>query len=76
VTDDSGSGDVPTLVVLHGGEPDADEVAALVVALGTVASATSRAQPRVSGWADRRALLRKPLPHGPGRWVASARSSG
>jgi Acyl-CoA carboxylase epsilon subunit len=73
VTDVSDPQDTPALVVLHGGEPDAHELAALVVALGTVTGGPQAQRPSDSKWADRRALLRKPLDHGPGRWVASAR---
>jgi len=63
----------PVLRVVHGGEPAPEELAALVVALNAVAAAAPDPLRTTSGWADRGALLRSPLDHGPGRWVASAR---
>jgi hypothetical protein len=73
MTQDSAPGQPPTLVVVHGGAPEADELAALVVALNTVAAPTGRAG-STSLWHDRRARLRRPLRPGPGQWVASARA--
>jgi hypothetical protein len=75
MTDGTGRDDAPpALVVVHGGEPSAEELAALVVAMGAVAGTASTASPRPrSGWADRRAQLRRPLNHGPGQWAAGAR---
>ena len=63
----------PSLVVVHGGEPSAEELAALVVALHAMAPSAPAAPESGGGWRDRRALLRRQLPHGPGQWVASAR---
>jgi hypothetical protein len=64
----------PFLRVIAGGEPTAEETAALVAALAVV-SAQSRADEAAppSQWASREAALRRPLRPGPGAWVASAR---
>ena len=63
----------PVLRIVHGGEPTADELAALTIALATVAARTTElAQPR-SRWNDRGALLRRPLHPGPGAWRHSVR---
>jgi hypothetical protein len=67
--------DGPALVVISGGEPGGDELAALVIALGTLAGDARPAPRPPSRWADRRASLRTPLDHGPGRWLAGARPS-
>jgi hypothetical protein len=66
----------PALVVVHGGDPSPHELAALVVALSALTPASPEPRAAPSGWADRRAMLRRPLGHGPGRWVASSRPSG
>ncbi|MGH8867853.1 MAG: acyl-CoA carboxylase subunit epsilon [Actinomycetes bacterium] len=62
----------PVLRVVRG-DPSPEEIAALVAVL---ASRTAAGEPRpsapVSRWADRAALLRRPLSHGPGSWRASA----
>jgi hypothetical protein len=63
----------PALRVVHGGDPGPEALAALVVALTSAAPAAGQRVERRSGWTDRGALLRRPLEHGPGRWVASAR---
>ena len=65
----------PLLRVVHGGEPSAEELAALVVALAAMAADDPPPAASRTGWSDRRAMLRRPLDHGPGRWVASARPS-
>jgi hypothetical protein len=63
----------PLLRIVRG-TPDDDEVAALAA---VVAGITARrpAEPSAhtprSRWADRAALVRRPLPHGPGAWRAS-----
>jgi acyl-CoA carboxylase epsilon subunit len=67
----------PLLRVVRG-QPDDAELAALTTVVGklVVASAahpTSTVERSRSAWGDRAALLRKPLPHGPGAWRASAR---
>jgi hypothetical protein len=67
------TGEAPALVVVHGGEPQADELAALVIAFDAMSTTERPGTPSGSGWRDRRALLRRPLNHGPGHWVASAR---
>ena len=65
----------PALRVVHGGDPGPEALAALVVALSSAGPNVScKEQPR-SGWTDRRALLRRPLDHGPGGWVANARAA-
>ena len=65
----------PLLRVVHGGEPTAEEVAALVAAvqLRQAAAAATEATPLPSRWASHRDLLRTPLAPGPGAWVASTR---
>jgi hypothetical protein len=63
----------PALRVVHGGDPGPEALAALVVALSSAAPDVERKVDGRSGWTDRRPLLRRPLEHGPGRWVASAR---
>ena len=62
-------------MVVNGGEPAAEELAALVVALHAMASTPPEAPQAGNGWRDRSAFLRRPLSHGPGAWVASARPS-
>jgi len=70
------SPDTPVLLrVVGGGEPTAEELAAIVVAL-TSRSSGEQPAPTRSRWADRSAAVRRPLPHGPGAWQASARSTG
>jgi len=63
----------PLLRVVHGGDPTAEEIAALVAAFAGRGDHAEPAQPRRSGWADRAWLLRRSLRHGPGRWAASGR---
>ncbi|HET6818456.1 MAG TPA: acyl-CoA carboxylase subunit epsilon [Mycobacteriales bacterium] len=65
--------DAPMLRVVHGGDPGPEALAALVVAVSARAVSTAEPPRRRSGWADRGAMLRRPLEHGPGRWVASGR---
>ena len=67
--------EAPGLVVVHGGVPTDEEVAALVVALSAAATPVDAEPAVTSRWADRRALLRRPLNPGPGAWAASARPS-
>jgi hypothetical protein len=71
--------DRPLLTVVRGGA-SAEEIAALTAVLAARSAAAARlaAASAVSGrqtfgWASRRAMLRKPLSHGPGAWRASAR---
>jgi hypothetical protein len=57
------------------GTPTPDELAAVTVALLSVAgSPVSTGQPvqQVGGWADPALRLRRSLPPGPGAWRASA----
>ncbi|WP_119728597.1 acyl-CoA carboxylase subunit epsilon [Thermomonospora amylolytica] len=68
--------DRPFLQVVRG-DATPEEIAALVAVLTARASAAAAAAggddgPRpVSAWADRSAMVRRPLPHGPGAWRAS-----
>jgi acyl-CoA carboxylase epsilon subunit len=65
--------DRPLLRVVRGA-PDDDELAALTaVVAGLAVSAAGRSTRPVarSRWADRAAMLRQPLPSGPGAWRAS-----
>ena len=81
----SGSGSAqragpPVLAVVRG-DATAEEIAALTAVLATRSAAAARVAAAsapgrgggVFGWASRRAMLRKPLSHGPGAWRASAR---
>ena len=67
------------LFEIVGGAATAEEIAALTAVLATMAAASRRgAVPaggpvRVSGWAERSRLVRRPLAHAPGAWRASAR---
>ncbi|HEX2130603.1 MAG TPA: acyl-CoA carboxylase subunit epsilon [Actinophytocola sp.] len=64
----------PVLRVVRGAPTD-DEVAALVVAVSALSApgdTVAPTRPR-SRWAERSALVRRPLQHGPGAWRASAR---
>jgi hypothetical protein len=70
------SQDGPVLLrVVGGGEPTAEELAALVAAL-TARANVEQTSPARARWIDRGGALRRPLPHGPGSWRASARSAG
>jgi hypothetical protein len=70
----------PVLAVVRG-DASAEEIAALtaVLAAGSAAAArvaaasTAGRGGQAFGWASRRAMLRKPLSHGPDAWRASAR---
>jgi hypothetical protein len=62
----------PLLRVVRG-ELAAEELAALVAVVTARASGTGEPEPTpASRWAMRSAGLRRPLPHGPGAWRASA----
>jgi hypothetical protein len=74
----------PALAVVRG-DASAEEIAALTAVLAARSAAARSAAARAAaasgpgrggrsfGWASRRAMLRKPLSHGPGAWRASAR---
>jgi hypothetical protein len=71
----------PLLAVVRG-DASAEEIAALTAVLAARSAAAARLAAasagtgrggRAFGWASRRAMLRKPLSHGPGAWRASAR---
>jgi len=68
-------GNRPVLRIVRG-DATAEEIAALVAVLGTRTGseqpAASRTTRVVGGWADPARLARRPLPHGPGAWRASA----
>ncbi|HEX5402387.1 MAG TPA: acyl-CoA carboxylase subunit epsilon [Pseudonocardiaceae bacterium] len=63
----------PLLRVVRG-TPDDEELAALTIVVAALAAGRPAppAAPR-SRWADRSALVRQPLPFGPGAWRASGR---
>jgi hypothetical protein len=69
------SGERPLLRIVRG-TPDDEELAALTAVVAGIAAAGGRGstpvaeQPK-SRWADRAALVRQPLPSGPGAWRAS-----
>lgn len=65
----------PLLRVVRG-EPDDVElaaVAAVVVGIASAPGETATTEPNPSRWADRAALVRRPLPTGPGAWRAAGR---
>jgi Acyl-CoA carboxylase epsilon subunit len=69
--------DAPTLLrIVAGGEPTAEEVAALVAALAAAAAPSGAAPVAASAWTDRRGQLRRPLAPAPGAWRASGRVPG
>ncbi|MFD2422110.1 acyl-CoA carboxylase subunit epsilon [Amycolatopsis pigmentata] len=65
----------PSLRVVRG-NPDDAELAALTVVLAAVAAESARRAPerprRRSWWADRAAMVRRPLHPGEGAWRASS----
>jgi hypothetical protein len=63
----------PVLRIVRG-DATPEELAALVAVVCAVAAgaATRDDAPPPSAWNDRAAALRRPLPHGPGAWHASA----
>jgi hypothetical protein len=76
VTEPSGP-DRPLLRVVKG-NPTPEEVAALVAVLAArqAAAVPVASAPRQSGWASRRAALRRPVNVGPGEWAASGFEAG
>lgn len=63
----------PLLRVVRGNPDDAELAALTAVVAGIAASGGSPPeQPRRSHWANRAALVRRPLHPGPGAWKASA----
>jgi hypothetical protein len=58
----------PVLQVVAGGVPSDDEIAAVVVAIAARSGAAQADPPATSAWADRAAMLRRPLRHGAGMW--------
>jgi hypothetical protein len=63
----------PLLRVVRGTPDDAELAALTTVVLGvvTAGAATTPELASRSRWADRAALVRRPLPTGPGAWRAS-----
>ncbi|OLT39763.1 acetyl-CoA carboxylase biotin carboxyl carrier protein subunit [Saccharomonospora sp. CUA-673] len=64
----------PPLLRVVRGEPDDVELAALTAVVAGLAAGDSGEEPapRRSRWADRAALVRRPLTPGPGAWRAQA----
>jgi Acyl-CoA carboxylase epsilon subunit len=66
------------LFAIAAGSPTASEIAAVVTVLAARLGQAGRAGPagvvpgRRSGWSARSAMMRGPLPHGPGAWRAAA----
>jgi len=60
--------------VVRGTPTDAELAALTVVLLAAAASPADAPPPEPSAWNDRAALMRRPLPVGPGAWRTSARS--
>ncbi|MGQ0630103.1 MAG: acyl-CoA carboxylase subunit epsilon [Sporichthyaceae bacterium] len=62
----------PLLRIVRG-TPDDYELAALVAVLAARSGgAAPEPEPALPAWNDRASGLRRPLPHGPGAWRASA----
>jgi len=82
-TGDTATGDAPEPTpeerralfrVVRGTPSDAELAALTVVLLAAAAPAAAPPPPEPSAWNDRAALMRRPLPVGPGAWRTSARS--
>lgn len=70
------TGDRPLLTVVRG-EPTPEQLAALIAVVSALSGGGDEPVPRpVSGWTSRAALLRRPLPSGPGAWRASGLPGG
>jgi hypothetical protein len=71
----SEDGTRPVLRVIGGGDPNDEEVAALVAAFAVVTARTGTRTAPASGsrWASRERGMRRPLHPGPGAWRGSAR---
>jgi hypothetical protein len=75
MSDAPAGADRPALRVING-DASAEEIAAVVAAVTVAAQPPARPAQRargVGGWADRPALLRRPLRPGPDGWRASGR---
>jgi hypothetical protein len=60
---------VSALNVTVTGNPTPEELAAVLAVVASSGTVVEEApEPVVSRWRDRAALLRRPLPHGPGAW--------
>jgi hypothetical protein len=54
------------------GNPTPEELAAVLAVVASSGTVVEEpAEPVASRWQDRAALLRRPLPHGPGAWRAA-----
>jgi Acyl-CoA carboxylase epsilon subunit len=63
----------PVTITVNG-QPTPEQLAAVVAVLASRAVAVEEQQASApSRWNHRAALLRQPLPHGPGAWRASVR---
>ncbi|MBO0830773.1 MAG: acyl-CoA carboxylase subunit epsilon [Actinobacteria bacterium] len=62
---------IPPLLSVTGGEPTAEELAALLIVLGSRAHEPSGTRPGRSQWSAPARMLRPPLRPGPGAWRAS-----
>ena len=67
--------DQAPLLRVVSGDPSPEELAVVVAVLSAAASGggPETAPEGLSRWADRAALVRAPLPSGPGAWRSSAR---
>jgi hypothetical protein len=66
--------DVRPLLRVVRGEPTPDELAALTVVVAALSQGRPRRPPATVGaWASPAGLMRRPLPVGPGGWVAAGR---
>lgn len=73
MSQDPGAHPRPPLLRVVRGNPSEEDLAALAVVLTARAAAGPASdRPRVQGWRERAALLRRPLYAGPGAWRASA----
>lgn len=61
----------PMLRVVRG-EPDDLELAALIAVVAASSGSAPDVEAEPDAWTDRSRLVRRPLPHGPGAWRASA----
>ena len=66
---------MPLLRIVRG-QPTAGELAALVAVVAAGSATVIAAEPALSGWAARDAVLRRPLVVGRSGWQVSARTPG
>mgnify|MGYP001205033451 CR=1 FL=1 len=67
--------DPAPLLRVVSGDPSPEELAVVVAVLSAAAAGGGPAEPEAefSRWADRAALVRAPMPTGPGAWRLSTR---